>query len=146
MWKLVIVSTPIGNLGDIWARSIDALARCDVILCEDTWVCSKLLNSERMSLKLEQKYWNCFHYLNPAEYSFTFLWLANSLIRSAFLRICLDWCRYLSEKFQLDTPWISGEIYFFWSHSNWINVRTKCWSSSSWTKAWLGIDIGEIEK
>jgi len=33
---LVMVSTPIGNLGDVSARARDTLARCDLVLCEDT--------------------------------------------------------------------------------------------------------------
>ncbi|MDR1528390.1 MAG: 16S rRNA (cytidine(1402)-2'-O)-methyltransferase [Puniceicoccales bacterium] len=52
MSKLVIVPTPIGNLGDISARTIDALAGCDIILCEDTRVCSKLLNHLKIDKKM----------------------------------------------------------------------------------------------
>ncbi|MDR1401664.1 MAG: 16S rRNA (cytidine(1402)-2'-O)-methyltransferase [Puniceicoccales bacterium] len=52
MAKLVIVPTPIGNLGDISARAINALANCDIILCEDTRVCSKLLNHLGISKKM----------------------------------------------------------------------------------------------
>ena len=41
---LSIVSTPIGNLGDIGARAVDTLKTADVILTEDTRVSRKLLD------------------------------------------------------------------------------------------------------
>lgn len=34
--KLVVVPTPIGNLGDITERAVQALRDCDVVFCEDT--------------------------------------------------------------------------------------------------------------
>jgi 16S rRNA (cytidine1402-2'-O)-methyltransferase len=34
--ELVLVATPIGNLGDLSARALDLLRRADVIYCEDT--------------------------------------------------------------------------------------------------------------
>ena len=33
---LVVVGTPIGNLGDLSPRAVDALAGADVVYCEDT--------------------------------------------------------------------------------------------------------------
>ncbi|MCP4661522.1 MAG: 16S rRNA (cytidine(1402)-2'-O)-methyltransferase [bacterium] len=41
--KIVIVSSPIGNLGDISERARDALAAADVIACEDTRHSGRLL-------------------------------------------------------------------------------------------------------
>ncbi len=41
--RLIICPTPLGNLGDITQRALDALAACDVVCCEDTRVTGKLL-------------------------------------------------------------------------------------------------------
>jgi len=49
---LRIVATPIGNLGDITIRALDALREADVIYCEDTRTSRKLLSHYQISKKL----------------------------------------------------------------------------------------------
>ena len=50
---LVLVSTPIGNLGDLSSRARDALARSDLILCEDTRHSARLLSAVGVSVRTE---------------------------------------------------------------------------------------------
>jgi 16S rRNA (cytidine1402-2'-O)-methyltransferase len=50
--KLSIVATPIGNLQDMTLRGLDTLRSCDMIVCEDTRVTSKLLSVFQISKPL----------------------------------------------------------------------------------------------
>ena len=50
---LVLVSTPIGNLGDISARAREALRHSDLILCEDTRHSAHLLRTLGVSVRTE---------------------------------------------------------------------------------------------
>lgn len=42
--RLLVIGTPIGNLGDITLRQIEALREVEVLFCEDSRVTSKLIN------------------------------------------------------------------------------------------------------
>ena len=49
---LYIISTPIGNLGDITYRALEVLKNLDCLACEDTRVTKKLLNHYKINLRL----------------------------------------------------------------------------------------------
>jgi 16S rRNA (cytidine1402-2'-O)-methyltransferase len=49
---LVLVSTPIGNLGDMTPRGIAALRDADLVLCEDTRVTSRLFAAHGIASRL----------------------------------------------------------------------------------------------
>lgn len=50
---LVLVSTPIGNLGDITNRAIAVLQGAELVLCEDTRTTQRLLTALGLSARLE---------------------------------------------------------------------------------------------
>lgn len=51
--KLILVPTPIGNLGDITYRAVSVLKEADIILAEDTRISSRLLHH----LEIDKKLW-----------------------------------------------------------------------------------------
>ena len=50
--RLFVVGTPIGNLGDLSPRAVEAFRAADVVCCEDTRVTAKLLNYAGVSRPL----------------------------------------------------------------------------------------------
>jgi len=50
---LVLVSTPIGNLGDMTRRAVAALRTADLVLCEDTRVTGRLLSALGIRARLQ---------------------------------------------------------------------------------------------
>ena len=50
---LVLVSTPIGNLGDVTARALAALRDADLVLCEDTRVTARLLSANAIGVRTQ---------------------------------------------------------------------------------------------
>src|ERR1700712_3221571 len=50
---LVLVSTPIGNLGDMTPRAREALEAADLVLCEDTRHTGRLLSAFGIAAKLQ---------------------------------------------------------------------------------------------
>jgi 16S rRNA (cytidine1402-2'-O)-methyltransferase len=50
---LVLVSTPIGNLGDMTARAVTVLRLADIVLCEDSRVTARLLSALGLRARLE---------------------------------------------------------------------------------------------
>jgi 16S rRNA (cytidine1402-2'-O)-methyltransferase len=50
---LVLVSTPIGNLGDMTLRAVTVLKLADIVLCEDSRVTARLLSALGLRARLE---------------------------------------------------------------------------------------------
>jgi len=50
---LVLVSTPIGNLGDVTTRALATLRDADLILCEDTRVTARLLSANAIGVRTQ---------------------------------------------------------------------------------------------
>ena len=52
--RLIICPTPIGNLGDVTKRTVEALSEADVVCAEDTRVTGKLLSALGVNKRLER--------------------------------------------------------------------------------------------
>ena len=67
---LTLVPTPIGNIGDISLRAMDALRDADILLCEDTRVSKKLLHilKERYQLETPQQEFISLHSHNEKHF------------------------------------------------------------------------------
>ncbi len=67
---LTLVPTPIGNIGDISLRAMEALSQADILLCEDTRVTKKLLNilDTRYDLKRREQEFISLHSHNETEF------------------------------------------------------------------------------
>lgn len=52
--KLVVVGTPIGNMGDISPRAVEALSQADTVCAEDTRVAGKLLAQLGIKTRIER--------------------------------------------------------------------------------------------
>lgn len=52
--KLIICPTPIGNLGDMTERALEALRSADAVCAEDTRVTGKLLAAFRIEKRIER--------------------------------------------------------------------------------------------
>ena len=52
--KLTLIATPIGNLGDLSPRALDALKTADLVLCEDTRMTAKLLRLQGFAVPLQR--------------------------------------------------------------------------------------------
>ena len=65
MGKLILVPTPIGNLGDITLRALECLKEADLILAEDTRVSGKLLKHFSITTPLLAHHQNNEHQQLP---------------------------------------------------------------------------------
>ena len=57
--SLMVVPTPIGNLGDLSLRQYEALTTCDIIACEDTRKTGKMIEM-LIEKKMKERFRNSF--------------------------------------------------------------------------------------
>ncbi len=67
---LILVPTPIGNIGDISLRAMETLSQADVLLCEDTRITKKLVRllQERYALETKQTEYHSLHSHNEQHF------------------------------------------------------------------------------
>ncbi len=65
MGKLIVVPTPIGNLGDMTFRAVEVLREADLILAEDTRTTSKLLKHYQISTPMKSHHMHNEHRALP---------------------------------------------------------------------------------
>jgi 16S rRNA (cytidine1402-2'-O)-methyltransferase len=80
--KLTVVPTPIGNLGDITPRALDAFRSADLVVCEDTRVTGQLLKHFDI-----QKTMASFHNQNEHGRVESFV---TQMLAGAHLALCSD--------------------------------------------------------
>ena len=62
---LILVATPIGNIGDVSRRALAALAEADIVLCEDTRVTRRLLSAHGIRTPLMSYHDHNGHRVRP---------------------------------------------------------------------------------
>lgn len=80
--KLVLCPTPLGNLGDITLRTLEALKACDVVCAEDTRVTGKLLAAYGIEKRLER--------LDEALIGKRADWLIDRVLNGEVIAYCSD--------------------------------------------------------
>lgn len=80
--KLSIVPTPIGNLGDITSRALEALSSADIVCAEDTRVTGKLLSHFEINTPLQRCDENVIAKRSPA--------LIDMLLEGKNIAFCSD--------------------------------------------------------
>jgi 16S rRNA (cytidine1402-2'-O)-methyltransferase len=80
--KLILIPTPIGNLGDMTIRAVETLRKVDLVLAEDTRQTRKLLSHFEISMDVESLHQNNEHSRVPG--------LINQLVQGKQYAYCSD--------------------------------------------------------